>query len=124
MYGELTLDMLTGIMSRVSIVGETTRPFERMERRHVAELLAAARAAAFFTRPEPEIAPDPTNTLWRVRIAYRSRSRELLIPHLGAPPELERVARAARACLRDRRVISFDSISNDERAALLAALKA
>lgn len=124
MNGELTLDMLTATTPHISIVGETTRPFERLKRRHVAELLVAARAAAFFTRPEPEIAPDPGSTLWRVRIAYRNHSRELDIPHLDAPPELERVARAARACLRDRQVISFDTISDEERAEFIAALKA
>lgn len=123
MNGELTLDMLTATTPHISIVGETTRPFERMERRHVAELLVAARAAAFFTRPKPEIGTDPANTLWRVRISHKGRSRELVIPHLGASPELERVARAARACLRDRQVISFNSISDNERAEIMAVLE-
>lgn len=123
MDGQLTLDMLDS-SSRTSIfAGETTRAFEQIEQRHVTELLAAAHAAEFFTRPEVAIGPDPGTCLWRVRIISEERSRELVIADQNAPLELERVARAARACVRDRQVFGVESMPDDMRQALVISLR-
>ena len=118
MDGQLTLDMLDS-GSRTSILaGETTRAFEQIEQRHVTELLAAAHAAEFFTRPDRAIGPDPGTCLWRVRIVKDGRSRELVIPDKNAGPEWERLARAARACVRDRQVFGVESMPGEMRQAL------
>ena len=122
MDGQLTLDMLDS-RSRASIfAGETIRAFEQIEQRHVTELLAAAHAAEFFTRPEQTVGADAGTCLWRVQIMHEGRSRELVIPDKNAGPELERLARAARACVRDRQVFGVESMPDDMRQALAMSL--
>lgn len=121
--GELTLDMLIPGNPPTSFSGETTRTFEQMEPRHVAELLAAATAAAFFDRPEPAINAESGTCLWRVRIMHQGCSRELVIPDRNAGPELDRVAKAARACVRDRQVFALSSMSEAERERFVAELR-
>ncbi|PAX08877.1 hypothetical protein [Sphingomonas lenta] len=118
MDGQLTLEMLNTDGTPVSWNVATTRDFNELDQQHVAELLDAVVAAEFFTRPEPVIDVHSSTVAFRVRIAWDGRS----IGEPNAAPALERVARAARACLRDRKVIALNSMPYDERQALLAAL--
>lgn len=122
--GELTLEMLpvSGIPALWSV--ETTRAFDKVDPRRVAELLDAADAAAFFTRPGPPVEQELSTVVFRVHIRAGDRSRDLLIGGPNTDPGLERLARAARACLRDWKVLTMARLSDEEREAFLAALRA
>lgn len=124
MDGELTLDMMDARTPPTWSVGKTTRAFAQVEPRHVAELLEAASAAEFFTRPEPVINVRATAFVWRVAITHAGRSRELIIPDRSAHPDLNRLTRAARACVRDRQVLTPATLSDKDRRAMTAALRA
>ena len=123
MKGELTLDMLDPGSRESIFAGETTRAFEQIEERHLTELLAAAHAAEFFMRREPIVGADPGTCLWRIRITHQGRSRELVIPDKNAAPELERLAKAARACVRDRQVFKVEAMPDEMRQAIALSLR-
>jgi hypothetical protein len=121
--GELTLDMLDPRTRTSILAGETIRAFEHMDHGRVAELLAAVQAAEFFTRPEPVVGTEPGTCLWRIGIEHQGRSRELVISDKNAEPELERLARAARACLRDRQVFKTNAMPDEMRHAIAMSLR-
>lgn len=101
----------------------TTRALGELDYGHVAELLNAANAAAFFTGPEELIDTELSTVAFRVRLAWAGRERELLIGEPNAAPELELVAGATRACLRDWRVFSLETMPAEERSVFLTALR-
>lgn len=120
MTGELMLEM-TYVGEKADSWGvETTRAFDKLDQRRLAELLEAAEAAEFFTRPEPVIDGKLSTLLFRLCIAHDGRSREPAIGEPNAAPELERLLRAARACLSSRQVLKVAEMSEDERAGLMA----
>jgi hypothetical protein len=122
--GELTLEMLPVCGDAAPWTVETTRCFDQLDRRRLAELLQAAEAAAFFNRPEPVVDEGLSTVLFRVRIRVGERSRELFVGEPGADLKLERVARAARLCLSDRKVLTMATQSKEDREAIGAALHA
>lgn len=99
----------------------TTRALADLDQGSVAELLAAG-DAAFFTKPEPVLDLARHGYSFRVAIARAGHSRELVIGRPNAAPELERIARLARACPSDRKAIALATMSDEDRADILAAL--
>lgn len=122
MSGELILEMTHVGETAGSWAVEIIRAFDKLDQHRLAELLAAAEAAQFFTRPEPVLDTDLSTLLFRLRMTHDGRSRELAIGEPNALPELERLLRAARACLRDRQVFKVAEMPDDVRAVLMAGL--
>ena len=77
--------------------GERIRHLADLEPALVAELLAAADAVAFFTRPDPVVRPDART--YGIRLVHADRSRVLTVPEPFEVPELAQLVRTVRRCL-------------------------
>lgn len=102
MEGDLVgLTISGGIAHFPGRAGERIRHLADLEPALVAELLAAADAVAFFTRPDPvETAPvRPDARTYGIRLVHADRSRVLTVPEPFEVPELAQLVRTVRRCL-------------------------
>ncbi len=97
----VSLTISGGIAHFTGRAGERVRYLVDLEPALVAELLAAADACDFFTRPSPdETAPVyPDARTYSVRLVYDGRSRVLTVPEPFEAPELAQLVRTVRRCL-------------------------
>jgi hypothetical protein len=86
-----------------------------------AALLAHAEAIGFFTRAEPEPAP-PEARIFHLWITDGERARELAINDPFEAPELALLYLLTRRALRDRQVLTPESMNDQQIAALRATL--
>lgn len=87
-----------------------------------AALLAHADSVDFFTRPDPA-PPAPDARIYHLHIVSADRSRELAINDPFEAPELARLISLVRRCLRDREVITTETMSDELRASLMRGLQ-
>ena len=86
-----------------------------------AALLAHAEAIDFFTRPEPAPAP-PKARIFHLWIMDGERARELAINDPFDTPELALLYRLTRRALRDRKVLTPETMSDEQLQALRDAV--
>lgn len=100
--GELVgLAVAGGIAHLPGRTGERVRRLGDLSRALVADLLDAADAAAFFTRPDPpDIRTRPDTRTYHLRLSHGGRSRLLAISEPYASPELGRLVGIATSCVR------------------------
>lgn len=84
--------------------GERVRHFADLDPTLVAELLTAAEASDFFTRPVPNgTAPvRPDARTYSIRLVHADHSRVLTVPEPFEAPELAQLIRTVRRCLSGR----------------------
>lgn len=84
-------------------------------------LLAHADAIDFFTRPDPAL-PAPEARIFHLTITAGERSRELAVNDPFEAPELAMLIRLVRRALRDRLVLSPETLSDEAIAAIRASV--
>lgn len=84
-------------------------------------LLAHAEAIRFFTRPEPATA-GPDDRIFHLRITAADRTRELAINDPFDTPEFARLISLTRRCLRDRRVFTSETMTEEDVARFMASM--
>lgn len=101
--GELVgLAVSGGIAHFPGLTAERVRCFGGLAPALAAELLDAAEAAAFFTRPDsPDDVPiRPDTRTYHLRLSHGGRSRLLVVSEPYASPELGRLIGIATRCVR------------------------
>jgi len=87
-----------------------------------ANLLAHADAIDFFTRPDPAL-PAPEARIFHLTITDGERSRELAVNDPFEAPELAFLIRLTRRAMRDRLVLTPETLSEEALEALRASLR-
>ena len=100
--GELVgLAVAGGIAHFPGLAAERVRRLGDLPPALAAELLDAADAAAFFTRPDPPDTPTrPDTRTYHLRLSHGGRLRLLAISEPYASPELGRLVGIATSCVR------------------------
>lgn len=87
-----------------------------------ATLLAHADSVDFFKRPEPQ-APASDARIFHVTINSGALSRELAVNDPFEAPELAMLIRLVRRALRDRLVLTPDTLTDQQIEAIRATLR-
>ncbi len=101
---------------------EDRRRIEEIAAEDWTALLAHADTIGFFTRPQPAPAP-PEARIYHLQITANGRTRELAINDPFESPELAKIVSLTRRCLRDRRVLTSETMTDDDVARLTASLR-
>jgi hypothetical protein len=98
--GLVGLTISGGIAHFLGRAGERIRRLAGLGTALVAELLAAADAIAFFTRPDPVVTAPvrPDACTVSIRLVHAGRSRLLTVPEPIETPELAQLVQTVRRC--------------------------